>query len=245
MQTDEELNIKPPFRWSFSQWETYNQCPAKWKYQSVLKLPRKPAGVAVSRGLEIHDSVEKYIKCEITEPQLHEAVNRKYIPILDAYRQHPNGDRYTEKKIAFDSEWNICDTKSKYAACLGVLDATKYSKDWRDVPVGEKVEGFLEIGEWKSGKPKDTHADQRSLYAMFGMKYWYADVVQVTTYYLEDTAPPARLTLKSQAGYEKLKEEWSSRISTMQRDQLCSPRPGFYCRWCDYAKSAGGPCIFS
>jgi len=102
----------------------------------------------------------------------------------------------------------------------------------------------LEIGEWKSGSPKDTHGDQRKLYAMFGMRAWLADEVRVTTYYLEDTAPPQRLVLASQTGFDKLKELWANRIDTMQRDEMCAPRPGLYCRWCDYAKSQGGPCQF-
>jgi hypothetical protein len=104
--------------------------------------------------------------------------------------------------------------------------------------------GVLHIGEWKSGKPKDTHVDQRKLYAMFGMKAWLADEVYVTTYYLEDTHPPMRLALKSQSGFETLKALWNDRIRTMQRDEICAPRPSYQCRWCDFSKSAGGPCPF-
>jgi hypothetical protein len=237
MTDNVELAVKPPFRWSFSQWEAYNQCPAKWNFQSRMKLPRRPPGPAAARGLQMHDTVEQYIKGG--EPSvLHPDIDKKYIPILDAYRNHPNGDRYTEKKLAFDAEWYLCAPQSKYAACVAVLDAVRYSKP-RHTDVG-----VLEVGEWKSGKPKDTHGDQRKLYAMFGMRAWLADEVRVTTYYLEDTAPPQRLVVSSQSGFEKLKALWIDRISTMQRDQICAPRPGFYCRFCDYAKSQGGPCQF-
>lgn len=232
-----DFNVKPAFRWSFSQWETYNQCPQKWKFGSVLKLPRKPPGPAASRGSEIHDSVEKYIQGgDLTD--LHPAVKPKYIPILNEFKRHPNGDRYTEKKIAFDAEWHICDSKSKFASCVAVLDAARYTKASPDVP------GVLEIGEWKSGKPKDSHADQRRLYAMFGYRYWYADIVNVTTYYLEDTAPPARTVLNTEEGFGRMMDLWGSRIRTMQRDEMCAPRPSFGCRFCDFSKDAGGPCQF-
>lgn len=233
----EELNVKPVFRWSFSQWESYNQCPAKWNFQSRLRLPRKPPGPAAARGLEMHDTVEKYIK-GADASVLHPDIHPKYIPILDAYRDHPNGDRYTEKKLAFDTEWYLCSPQSKYAACVAVLDAVRFTKPhYTD-------KGVLHIGEWKSGKPKETHADQRKLYAMFGMRAWLADEVLVTTYYLEDTAPPQRITLVGENGYNKLKEMWTHRITTMQRDEICAPRPGIYCRWCDYSKASGGPCQF-
>jgi hypothetical protein len=231
---------KPSFRWSFSQWETYNQCPQKWNFQSRLRLPRKPAGPAAARGLEMHDTVEQYIK-GADLAVLHKDINRKYIPVLDAYRNHPNGDRYTEKKLAIDNEWYVCGPQDKRAACVAVLDAVRFTK-----PQGKHApeRGVLEIGEWKSGKPKDTHADQRKLYAMFGMRAWLADEVRVTTYYLEHTAVPQRTVLASESGFEKLKDLWGGRIRTMQRDELCAPRPGFYCRFCDYAKAQGGPCQF-
>lgn len=231
------MNEKPAFRWSFSQWESYQSCPQRWRFQSVLRLPRRPPGPAAARGLDIHATVEAYIK-GAPRTALHPAVSEKYIPILDAYRHHPNGDRHTEKKLAFDSEWYLCPPTSKNAACVAVLDAVRFIKPHHTTT------GVLEIGEWKSGKPKDTHGDQRKLYAMFGMRAWLADEVRVTTYYLEDTGPPQRLVVNSQGGFEKLKALWVDRIRTMQRDEICAPRPGIYCNWCDYAKKHGGPCQF-
>lgn len=229
----EEYNIeKPTFRWSFSQFEAYSQCPAKWKYQSILKLPRRPPGPAASRGLEIHSTVEEYIK-GADASTLHKDINPKYIPVLDGFRDHENGDRHTEKKLAFDAEWSITAPSSKLAAVIAVLDASRFTND-----------KTLHIGEWKSGKPKDSHADQRKLYAMFGYKAWNAKRVEVTTYYLEDTAPPARIVLEAESGFMKLRQLWDDRISTMRRDEICAPRPSFGCRFCDFSKSNGGPCVF-
>ena len=230
---NEEYEIeKPPFKVSFSQWETYSQCPAKWKYQSVLKLPRKPPGPAAARGLDIHATVEEYIKGGDSSI-LHEAVKPKYIPVLDLFRNHENGDRHTEKRLAFDAEWSITSYKSPLAAVVAVLDAARYAND-----------RTLHIGEWKSGKPKDTHADQRKLYAMFGWGAWHPKRVEVTTYYLEDTAAPARVVLESENGFMTLRQVWDARISTMRRDDICAPRPSFGCRFCDFAKQHGGPCQF-
>jgi hypothetical protein len=219
------------FRWSFSQWETYNQCPAKWAYGSKYKLPRKPPGPAAARGLDVHDTVEHYIK-GADASTLHEAVKPKYIPVLDAFRNHPNGERYTEKKLAFDSDWYLCSPLSKFTACVAVLDAVRCE------------DGTVHIGEWKSGRPKDTHVDQRKLYAMFGMKAWIAERVEVTTYYLEDTAPPQRLTINSPKGFDILRNMWDERIKSMRRDEICAPKPNWGCKYCDFSKAAGGPCQF-
>lgn len=230
------------FRWSFSQWENYNGCPARWKYKSVLKLPSSPPGPAAARGLEMHDRAERYIKGEIDtvipDPTLRfgdkkpAIIHDKYVHVLNDYRDHPNGERHTEFKIAFDDEWYLTGGyTSSNTACIAVLDAVK------------GMNGVLDIGEWKSGSPKDTHADQRKLYALAGFRRWYVDEVRVTTYYLEDTAPPERLVVKATAE-DKLKALWGDRTQKMQRDKICAPKPGQHCRWCDYSKAKGGPCAF-
>lgn len=225
---------KKPFRWSFSQWESYQQCPAKWDFQSRKKLPRQPPGPAAARGLEIHKSVEDFIEGAGAHV-LHSAIKQKYIPIFEQIRDHSNGDRGVEKRLSFDVDWHQCGSIiSGHATVIGVLDAFRYADD-----------KTLHVYEWKSGRPKDTHVDQRKLYAAMGWKAWLSDRVEVTTYYLEDTAPPARITLASDSGYEKLKSMWLERAREMESNQICAARPGFYCRWCDFAASKGGPCQFS
>lgn len=233
------------FRWSFSQWENYNGCPARWNFKSVLKYPGSPPGPAAARGLDMHDRVERYIKGEIEaeecingDPNVRfgskkaAVINVKYLHVLDQFREHPNGDRYTEHKLGFDAEWYLSGAISKTAACIGLLDAVRYDGS------------ILHVGEWKSGKPKDTHGDQRKIYALFGLRKWVdADQVEVTTYYLEDTAPPQKLTVKPTAE-QKLKDLWNGRIEQMQKDKILAPKPSEACFWCDYAKKKGGPCQF-
>jgi hypothetical protein len=251
MTDDEVIAATLPaksFRWSFSSWEVYNSCPAKWKFKHVLRLPGSPSGPAAARGSNLHDRVEKYIINQSPDLEPPEGlmfgdkkpakVAPKYIPIINEYKNHPNGDRYAEKKLAFDANWDMCPPKSDFAACVAVLDAARFLKH------RAADTGILHIAEWKSGKPKETHADQRKLYAMFGMRHWLADTVEVTTYYLEGTADPVRLVLKSEVGFNILKTLWSDRVALMARDTICAPKPTFQCTWCDYAKAKGGPCIF-
>ena len=232
-----------PFKWSFSQWETYNQCPAKWRFKSVLKLPGLPTGPAAARGLDMHERCEKYIVGAIEKDYLLNGsptatfgskraakIDPAYLPVLDEFRDHPNGERYVEHRLGFDNEWYLSGGVSKTAWCIGVLDAAR-------------VNGAVHIAEWKSGTPKETHSDQRKLYALFGLRRWFASEVRVTTYYLEGTADPQRLVVKSSAE-EKLRDLWNGRVQQMQTDQICAPRPGEGCRWCDYSARVGGPCKF-
>lgn len=223
---------KPAFRWSFSQWETYSQCPAKWKFGSVLKLPRQPPGPAAARGLEIHASVEEYCK-HGDASVLHGAIKPRYIPIFDELRLHENGDTYQELKLGFDVDWATCPPQAKTAACIAILDGVRFANN-----------GVAHVYEWKSGKPKDTHPDQRKLYAVASLLKFKATKAVVTTFYLEDTEVPQRTVVSEKGVRETLIPLWNSRIHQMQRDQFCAPKPSFGCNWCDFAKKKGGPCKF-
>jgi hypothetical protein len=224
--------LKPvKLRWSFSQWETYNSCPAKWKFGSVMKLPRQPPGPAASRGLEVHASVEKYVVTG-DAGDLHGAISARYIPVFNELRDHENGDMHLEKKLGFDVDWAISAPSSKVTACIAILDAVRFRDD-----------GTVQVYEWKSGKPKDTHGDQRKLYALSSFIHWKATKAEVTTYYLEDTEVPQKLSIAA-SGAEKLKALWDQRIAMMLRDEFCAPKPSYQCNWCDFSKKRGGPCRF-
>lgn len=206
----------------------------------MLKLPSSPPGPAAARGLEMHDRASQYIMGQIDdlEPptQMFGAkrpvlITDKYREVLDEFKNHPNGERYSEHKLSFDDGWYLVGPMSPKAWCVGVLDAAR------------GYNGVVHIGEWKSGSPKNTHADQRKLYALFGLRRWLVDEVRVTTFYFEDTAPPDRLVVRATAE-SKLQSLWQGRVEQMKNDNICAPKPGDQCRWCDYSKAKGGPCVF-
>lgn len=233
-------------RWSFSQWETYNACPAKWNYQSVQKLPRKPPGPAAARGLKIHDTVENYIQGRIDADGVHDAVKGKYLSVFDSFRNHPNGERHTELKLGLDRDWGVslvgdCAITSKKPWCIMVFDAVRVGGAW--CPPGTSGESIAYIGEWKSGKPKDTHVDQRKLYILGAFARWNVAEVHATTYYLEDTETPQRTVAKASA-VDKLKSLWGGRVEQMERDNILAPKPSYQCNRCDYGRKQGGPCQF-
>lgn len=232
-----------PFRWSFSQWENYNGCPARWKYKSVLKLPSRPAGPAAARGLQIHATIEDYISQR--SDTVHPAVKPEYMPVFDTYREHPNGERHCELKFSLDENFQLCGPMlSNRAWCVMVLDVVRVGDAHRGPHSTRETPLIAHVGEWKSGKPKDTHTDQRKLYALGSLVRWPdVEKVMVTTHYVEGTAPSARLEV-SRSAKPKLEDLWRGRVEQMQRDQICAPKPGMHCQWCDYSKRIGGPCVF-
>lgn len=240
--------MKPRTRWSFSQWSTYQKCPAQYNYRYVQRLPYQTS-TAATRGTDTHAAVENYVKCELHDYPL---PNDYLKATLDAYRNHPNGERWTEKKMAFDKDWNSVWVGSPESSCVMVLDAMRCGDDWRKVKVehwkGNQEHVYPEsrdivyVAEWKTGKPWDEHKEQRLLYALGALRWMhYSTEVQVTTYYLDNTSEPQRTIVKRTAE-EKLKALWNERATVMLNDDILAPRPGFYCRWCSYSKDKGGPC---
>ena len=218
-------------RLSFSQWENYAQCPRRWKHGYIDKMPRTPAGPAAQRGSAIHDQIEQCIKEHRLGPVVNFPVSH-HIDVIARFGNHKNGELHTEYKVAFDGKWNRTLPEASTVRFVGVFDAVLHRP------------GEVEIGEWKTGKPKDTHADQRRLYTLMAFRTWGVERVTATTYYFDNTSEPARLTAKA-SSVTKLIKIWDDRARQMEADTFWPPRPGFYCRWCDYAKSKGGPCPFS
>lgn len=236
--------MQPDFRWSFSQWESYNSCPARWNFQSVLKLPRLPPGPAAARGLEIHKTVEEYICGKSFS--YHPAIADKYRPVFDMFRDHPNGERHVEYKMSLTQAWEPAGGfNATNSWCKLVIDALRIGGPWVGPDKGEEALTAW-VAEWKSGKPKDTHGDQRKLYTLAVICKWpWVEEVQTTTYYLEDTEVPQRLKVaNTEANRQKLKDLWEQRIDLMRSDRFLAPKPGQHCNWCDYAKKRGGPCDF-
>lgn len=219
----------PKRRYSYSQWEAYDDCPQKWKFRSIDRLPQGPSGPAAQRGQLIHDSIESYIN-GADRSVLHPDIHPDYVEVFDEYRHWPTGDRWAEREFGVTPDWKMTGKKEPDSRLMAVLDVVGANKN------------IVDIGEWKSGKPKDRHVEQRKIYACVGMTYWpHAEQIIVTTHYVENTAPSEKLIV-SPRGAQKLMKIWDQRFDRMDSDKICGPRPGFYCRWCDYSREKGGPC---
>lgn len=216
-------------RKSFSQWESYDDCPQQWKFRYVDRLPRLPAGPAAQRGQDVHDSIAAYINGGL-ETVLHPCIKPDYINVFDKYRSWDNGDRWTEREFGLTDDWGWTAPKSPDCRLIAITD------------VIASINNLVDCGEWKSGKPKTRHRDQRTLYAAVGLTWWpKATQATVTTHYVEGTAPSERLVVKRES-HEKVIKIWNQRFDEMDRNKICAPRPGFYCNWCSYSREKDGPC---
>lgn len=223
-----EEDVKPiggmkMFPASYSRLSTYERCAAAAGYKYVMKVPYKKSEKA-ARGTEIHGSIEAVLLGQSAD--LHPAARTISAVISEVKEKAP----LVEFKLAFSRHFEaVVDWRSSDAWFRMVLDA-----------------GYLDgkvayIPEWKSGKVWDDHKDQRRLYAIGALAQWpEAETAMVTTYYLDQGKKVSVLVDRPQG--TMLVGQFNERLEKMENERHFAPRPGNYCRWCDFSRYRGGPC---
>src|SRR5690606_9684476 len=161
--------------WSFSRWGDYQQCPRKFKLKVLDRIP-EPPNPAVKRGMVLHKMAELYVRGEkITRANLKDdrggllctasefpVFHNEWRAALASYREQfderREGDCEAEAGWAFTQDWQ----------------GEARGNDWANAWVRIKVDCYsygadTETGrviDWKTGKRRDSHRDQLSLYAI-------------------------------------------------------------------------------
>lgn len=212
--------------WSYSMLTCWEKCAAQYNFRFNLHMKEEVTGAAM-RGTSYHGHIEAYIKGEPAPllPSLQ--------PAFSLIERLKDNKVSVEQKIGLDENWQPTEWKDAWYRC--VLDA-----------VEQPDNGTLPVWEWKTGKHWPEHEDQRQLYGLAGLALYPAaqvGKVQVNGYYLDDHTMD--VTVLDRETVKEVKKEFEMRSDIMAKDKTYAARPGFYCRWCAYARSKGGPCKFS
>lgn len=238
-KTEELAAIKPPLElkapdptkqitaWSFSRWSQYEECPYKAKLKFVLKLPEPSGGPAIERGIAIHKLAEDYVRA----PKAGK-LPQELAYFANEFKEARRGQPLVEQELCFDSTWEPTGWFAKNAWCRIKTDLMFWRKD------------KLVMVDHKTGKRKESHMEQLSLYAIGAFqKFDSIDAVSAEVWYLDQGKPNATgVFLRDQV--DDLKAEWERKTKAMLNDTLIAPKPGNYCRWCHFRKENGGPCKF-
>lgn len=211
--------------WSYSKISTYERCPAMKKYKYDLKV-EVPAteNVATSRGSQMHTDLENNLQKSLFEmPEW----MRPHLPHLERYQ-----DGTRELVIRLTESWEPV-VEDHWLICI--IDLSHIEDDQ-----------WATIIDYKSGKRYPGHQEQIELYNLAVLsQYPNIERVEGKCYYLDE--PPGAwgepiFTTREQI--DAVKARWLERLAMMDADTECAPRTGWYCKWCDYRKSNGGPCQF-
>lgn len=212
--------------WSYTAYSTYAQCPAKYKYQKIDKLP-EPKSQAMERGNAIHKKCENYltgITAALPTEAKHFAAQMQQLKTLDPF---------VEQKWGFTKDWRPTSWTGSATWYRGIVDAGVLYPD-----------RTADIVDFKTGKLYETNEDQIELFALSVMLR-YPEITHVTArlWYLDSGDEIIRE--HSASDKEALRKDWEKRVGPMFADTIFAPKPNKFCDWCHFRKSNGGPCRFS
>ncbi len=240
--------------WSFSTYTQWLKCPRSVCFDKIQRVRiEEPPNEIFAKGNYAHKVAELHIgsRAKTPPPLAGEIASpvRGGRPIrvdLTPVRDIVAGLRKLKAKVelewAFDREWNRVDWRDWDRAWLRMkIDA-----------LGEmlKPKPRLDLVDWKTGKVHDEHKQQRSLYALGGLRLVQIGELADGDERTELTARHVYLDWPETKAEERfgmkdlpaLKREWEARTKQMLEDTEYQARPGWHCKWCKFRKSAGGPC---
>lgn len=240
-------------RFSYSQMRVYEDCPRKYEYAHILKVPSKPSP-ALSFGITVHNALNDFYTLLKRSKSGLEGISE--IPtkeeLLSLYEKHwvsmgYESTKHEEQRRAegrlvmedfyekvFTKDDNPLRLEESFNVYLGnVVFAGKIDRmDY----VGEK-NGVTEVCiiDYKTGKEKeakDVKDDlQLPLYSLFAEEKFGFRVVEAKYLYVE-TGKFLSVDI-SQERRELAKERLLSVLESIQGGDFRA-KPGFGCQFCDY-----------
>lgn len=219
--------------WSFSRWETFDTCA----YQFACGLDpqykhMRTQSPAKARGDAIHKEAAHFIT---TPDAPFPASLAKFDALMWELHDMPADVKVVEQQWAFDRKWRPTgwfDRGTGTTWFRNILDAGVVYPDHSG-----------DVIDHKTGKEYEKNAEQRELNAVSMLqRYPHLEVVTSRMWYL-DSGVEREVTI-GRHELPKLVAKWEKRADAMFNEKVWAPRPNEKCKWCDFAKSKGGPCKF-
>jgi hypothetical protein len=213
--------------WSHSRLSTYEDCPKQYWYSYVENLPGfRPESPAAMRGSGIHDRAEQYLlgKISMYPPELQKVSS--HAMSLKRFKAQP------EVHLGVTEKWEPCDYRDPKAYLRGIIDI-----------LFEDTDG-VHVEDWKTGQVYNSHAGQMETYtAIVAAHYPTAPSYITRLVYIDQglVTAPKRI---EQDRVKPIRLLLDGRIGNAEEDTIFPVKPGAICKWCDYSKRYGGPCVY-
>jgi CRISPR/Cas system-associated exonuclease Cas4 (RecB family) len=195
--------------WSNSTLGLYEQCPHKYMYQKIAKIPEETS-YALIKGLAAHSVAENYLLGKITELP---AVLSKF---TNEFTKLKELGAIPEEALTFNKDWEF------------IPDGWNHPEAWLRMKLDARIDNY--IVDFKTGKHYDEHKHQARLYANTHMmrtddtevtvEFWYLKTGEVYTYEFDNST------------LEEDKKHWQERVDALMHDTTFEPRQNDYCKYC-------------
>jgi hypothetical protein len=216
---------------SFSRITTYQQCPLKFKFQYIDKVPvDEQPSPAIERGLALHQLAEDRLTGKDPEwPEEHSRF-RDWLDALGSAR----------------AEWRLGASEDlepegyDMAFIRGIADIIT-----DDDPTVWDIKTGSVTRDRRSVYPDTLHKHytQTSLYGELELLASGRDSIKVGMYYVDllGEQPPTRTVTREFSVLNRLKKICLG----IEKTVSYPARANRFCNWCPYARTNGGPCNVS
>ena len=212
--------------WSYSRLSTFEECPARYKYQNIDRIPT-PQHPAATRGTKIHDIAERYINGVIEDDDCPSVLRDFEEAFFDLREGHKAGTVVVEEDWAFDKDWMPAGWVADNTWGRYKLDAC--------VTNGDR----LTVIDFKTGRyagNEKTHEAQCALYAVAAShKFPKAKHIKAERWYLDHNRIARHEYTQEQIAERK--EEFTERALKLTTATEFPATPSENsCRWCYFGK---------
>lgn len=225
--------------WSYSRYAVYQECPRKFKFKFIDKLPEPPSP-ALERGAQTHTIAENYIKGNLpakvpTElskfPKVFKELRKEYRKSILGCLVEESWNFRNDWTQTVWNDWDGCWLRIK-------TDCVVYEDD-----------DDITVIDWKTGKFRPDNSaqymEQLSLYALGGfLMLDHVEIIAPRLYYLDEGKVYPENRFYTRDDLPGLQREWLAKVKPMMSDKSFLPKPGNACRFCTFKKSNGGPCEY-
>lgn len=231
-------------RLSFSRVDTYRQCPLKFRFSYVDKLPSEPSP-HLSWGSSIHAALEAWWDQKLPEPP---PVEFLWQALFDHWDDEGFEGMAREDKLKWYQHARnvLAQHHQRHAPSFQPAVATE---EWFELDLGDDIvvlgsidhvartpSGGIGIVDWKTNrkaKNRKQVADslQLAIYALAARELWGQDPEWVA---LDFVVPGVRVTvardeIDTDAALAAVRE-----TAELVRAELFEPKPSALCPWCDF-----------
>ncbi len=247
-------NRQPILKFSYSALKSFKDCPRKYEYNYILKIPQSPTG-ASSFGSSLHNTLNEFYKLvnqskqavlfedyqeDLSLNKLLSIYEDKWISVGYESREHHDSLKKRGKEILenFYKHFKKELTDVEFLEKGFKLKLGKYIITGRIDRADKLPDGSLEIIDYKSGKSKkqkEVDKDQQlMIYAMAVKDCFNLSASKLTLYFLDED-----IKLSTESSPEKLDKLKSDIIETADEINVSDfkPKPSkFLCQFCPYKK---------
>jgi DNA helicase II / ATP-dependent DNA helicase PcrA len=225
--------------------EDYLDCPLKYKFQHVLKIPTAPQA-ALTFGNLMHRSIRHYFELRRKSPPPFSEVEAFY---LDRWKSVGFDDDYQEetyRKAGLDQLRAFVERQNATPLdCRNIQMEQAFRMDFEEMTLEGRIdqvtllepvrERAVELIDYKTGRPRTEKDAQKSLqlsvYALAAKKALHLNPARMTFYNLTNNEPVS--TVRTPEDLEEAIGK-AREVAIQVRDGRFDPTPGFVCRWCEF-----------